>query len=133
MSQQDVDIVQAAFRAFARGDTESVLYLCDENIEITQPPELPGVPRHQHGHSGVLQAFAVWPEHWDDYRTDILRVADLGDHVMVTAIQSGRGRDSGVQVKMQFTYLFAVRAGKIAEWRIFVREEQALRAVELEG
>jgi hypothetical protein len=32
---------------------------------------------------------------------------------------------------MPFTFLFLVRAGKIAEWRIFMREEQALEAVGL--
>ena len=32
---------------------------------------------------------------------------------------------------MEFTFVFAVRSGKIAEWRLFVRPEQALEAVGL--
>ncbi|HKG34933.1 MAG TPA: hypothetical protein VKA89_00695 [Solirubrobacterales bacterium] len=69
MSQANVDVVQAAFAAFIRGDTDAVLQLCAEDIEITQPP----------GAS------------------------------------------------------FAVREGKIAEWRIFVSEDQALEAAGLRG
>jgi ketosteroid isomerase-like protein len=36
VSQENVDIIQAAFRAFERGDMDGVLRLCDENIEIAQ-------------------------------------------------------------------------------------------------
>jgi ketosteroid isomerase-like protein len=123
--------VQAAFAAFEKGDIDGVLGLCDESIEITQPAELPGVSPRQHGHAGVLEAFAIWPEQWDEYRVDILRIADTGDHVMVTTRQRGRGKDSGVEVEARFTFLFSVRAGKIAVWRMFLREEDVLDAVGL--
>ena len=79
MSEQNVQVVRAAFDAFDRGDMEGVLRLCDDNIEITQPAELPGVSRHQHGHPGVLEAFAIWPEQWDDFEIEMVRVEDLGD------------------------------------------------------
>jgi ketosteroid isomerase-like protein len=131
MSQENVEIVRSAFQAFEQGDMEAVLRLCDENIEITQAPELLGVPRNQHGHAGVLEAFAIWPDLWDDYQIEILRLADIGDHVIVTTINRGRGKDSGVPVEMPFAFLFSVRAGKIAEWRLSMREEQALEAAGL--
>src|SRR2546423_928400 len=124
MSQENVEIVRSAFQAFEQGDMEAVLRLCDENIEITQASELLGVPRNQHGHAGVLEAFAIWPDLWDDYQIEILRLADIDDHVIATTINRGRGKDSGVPVEMPFTFLFSVRAGKIAEWRLFMREEQ---------
>jgi ketosteroid isomerase-like protein len=79
----------------------------------------------------VLEAFAIWPEQWDDFHIDILRVAAVDDHVLVTTLQRGRGKVSGVQVETRFTFLFSVRAGKITEWRMFIREEDALEAVGL--
>jgi ketosteroid isomerase-like protein len=112
---------------------EGVLRLCDENIEITQAADLPGVSPHQYGHAGVREAFAIWPEQWDDFRIDILRVADIGNRVLVTTLQHGRGKLSGVEVETRFSFLFSLRAGKIAEWRIFVREEEALEAAGLTG
>lgn len=130
MSQENVEVVRAGFRAFERGDVEAVLELCDEEIEIVQPAELPGVSPRQHGHTGVLEAFAIWPEQWDDFRVEVLDVVDLGeDRVLATTLQRGRGRDSGVPVETRFSFLFSVRAGKIAEWRMFMREEDALDAV----
>jgi ketosteroid isomerase-like protein len=131
MSKANVEIVRAGFQAFEEGDMEAVLRLCDENIEITQAAELLGASRNQHGHAGVLEAFAIWPDLWDDYRVEILRVADVGDHVIVTTINRGRGKESGVPVEMPFTFLFSVRGGKIAEWRLFMREQQALEALRL--
>jgi ketosteroid isomerase-like protein len=128
MSEENVEVVQAAFDAFERGDVESVLNLCDEDIEIVQPAELPGVSPRQHGHAGVLEAFAIWPEQWDDFRVEVVGIADMGDRVLVRTLQHGRGRDSGVPVETRFTFLFALRGGKVVEWRMFMREEDALEA-----
>ena len=132
MSQENVEVVQSAFAGFIRGDTDAVLQVCANDIVITQPPELPGVSPRQYGHSGVLEAFAIWPEQWDEFRIEPPRViADPGDHVVVAARTRGRGKQSGVEVDMEFAFLFTVREGKIAEWQIFVSEDQALEAAGL--
>jgi len=128
MSQANVELVQAAFRAFERRDFEGVLRLCDADIEIIQPPELPDVARRQRGHAGVLEAFAIWPEQWDNYEVEILRIAEIGAQVVVTTLQSGLGKGSGARVEARFSFLFAFRAGKIAEWRMFMQEADALEA-----
>src|ERR671937_144103 len=98
MSQEDAEIVRNAFDAFIRGDIGGVLHLCDADILIAQPEELPGVSRQQRGHSGVLEAFRIWPEQWEDYEIEILRMADLGDYVVVTSRTGGSGRQSRVEV-----------------------------------
>ena len=131
MSQENVQVVQSAFDAWERGHTDAILELCDEGIVVIQPAELPGVPPRQDGHAGVLEAFALWPEYWDDFRVEILRVFDLGDQVVVTNEQRGRSRESGIELAAQFTFLFTLRDRKIAEWRIFVREPEALEAARL--
>jgi uncharacterized protein len=130
MSEENVTIVRQAFDAYLRGDIEGVLRLCAEDIVITQAAEVPGVPPQQRGHQGVLEAFGLWPEQWDDFQIEIERiVADPGDHVVVATRQSGRGKQSGVEVEAHFTFLFTLRDGKIAEWRIFVHEAQAFAAL----
>src|SRR3954453_16288146 len=131
MSRENVEIVRRAFDAFTRGDTDGVLQLCHEDITITQPPELPGVSRQQRGHGGVREAFSIWPEQWDDYYIEILRTADSGDYVVVTARTGGRGKQRGVGGKMEFAFVFTVQDEKIAEMQIFMREDQALEAAGL--
>jgi ketosteroid isomerase-like protein len=130
VSEENVEVVRRAFDAYLAGDTDGVLALCDEDILITQAPEVPGVPPRQHGHAGVLEAFALWPEQWDDFQIEIERVvADPGDYVVVLTHQTGRGKESGVSVEADFYFVFKVRDGKITEWRIFVHEDEALAVV----
>jgi ketosteroid isomerase-like protein len=131
MSEENVEIVRNAFDAFSRGDIEGVLRLCDEDIVISQPQELPGASRQQRGHSGVLEAFRIWPEQWDDYEIEILRIADIGDHVVVISRTGGRGKQSGVEVEMGFSYVLTVRDERIVELKIFMREDQALEVAGL--
>jgi ketosteroid isomerase-like protein len=132
MSEENVEIVRTAFAAFDRGDIEAVLRLCDEDIVITQPAELPGVSAEQRGHPGVLEAFAIWPEQWEDYRMEILRIAAApDDRVVVTTRARGRGRQSGVEVDMGFSFAFAIRDARISEMRIFAREDEARAAAGL--
>ena len=130
MSQENVAIVRRAFDACTGGDLDTVFALCAEDIVITQAAEVPGVSPQQRGHDGVLEAFGAWPEQWDDFEIEIQRiVADPGEHVVVATQQSGRGKQSGVRVEAEFTFVFTVRDGKIAEWRIFVAEGEALAAI----
>lgn len=134
MSEKNVEIVRKAFAAFDRGDTEAILRLCDEDIVITQPPELPDASPEQHGHSGVLEAFAIWPEQWDDYRSEILKIAAAPrGKVFVTTRTRGRGKQSGIEVDMEFSFVFTVRDAKISKVQGFVQEDQALEAAGLSG
>jgi uncharacterized protein len=131
MSQENIDVVRAGFEAFARGDIESVLRLCDEDIVVNEPAEMPDMPPLHRGHAGVLETLAAWPEQWDDYRIEVLRAVDIDDRVVATLHQTGRGKSTGIPVELQTAMVFTVRDGKIAEWSIFLREDEALEAVGL--
>ena len=127
-----MEIVRKAFAAFERGDMEAVLRLADEDIVITQPFDVPGLPAQQHGHSGVLEAFAIWPEQWDDYRVEILRIAAApAGKVIATVRNRGRGKQSGIEVDMEFSFVFTIRDAKITEWQLFVQEDEAFEAAGL--
>ncbi len=124
------NVVRAAFDAFQRGDVDGVLARCDEAIAITQPPELVDAPSTQRGHAGVLEAFAVLPQQWDDFQVDVLDIAEERERVLVTTVNRGRSKDSGIEVETRFPFVFRVHAGKITDWRIFVREADARDAFE---
>jgi len=121
VSAENVEVVRQAFDAYLRSDIDAVLALCSHDIHIIQAPEVAafGVPPEQYGHDGVLEAFGIWPEQWDDFEIELVDVLDdPGDRVVVLTRQRGRGRQSGVEVEAEFCFDFAVRDGKIAEWRI---------------
>ena len=129
MSQENVEIVRSAFEAYKRGDVAAVLAAVDPSVVIVQPLELGGST--QHGHAGVIEALGMWPEEWDDYETDLVRIIDAGEHVVVVAEQRGRSRGTGLELDARFSFLMTLREGKIAGWRLFVHEHEALEAVGL--
>ena len=130
MSQENVEIVRAAFDAYFRGDMESVLRLMDPEIVVMQPPEVPD-GRTLHGHAGVMEAIAAWPEQWDDYQLEIVQIVDAGDNVVVRTHQRGRGKGSGVEVEDEIWFVAGFRNGRIADWRMFGAESDALEAAGL--
>jgi ketosteroid isomerase-like protein len=130
MSQKNVEIVRAVFDAYFRDDMESVLRLADPDIVVMQRPELPD-SMTRHGHAGVVEAIAAWPEQFDAYELEIVQIVDAGDHVVVRTHQRGRGKGSGVDVEDEIWFVFGFRHGKVAEWRMFGAEHEALEAVGL--
>jgi ketosteroid isomerase-like protein len=128
MSQENVEVVRAAFDAYFRGDMESVLRLMDPAIVVSQPPEVPDATT-LHGHAGVMEAIAAWPEQWDDYQLEVVQIMDAGDRVVVKTHQHGRGKGSGVEVEAEIWFVTRFRNGKIADWRMFGTEREALEAV----
>src|SRR3954471_8432552 len=110
MSQENVEIVAAAFDAYLRGDMESALRFVDPEIVVMQRSELPdAMPRH--GHAGVVEAIAVWPDQWDDYQLQIDETREAGEHVIVRSHHRGRGKGSGVDVEDEIWYVFGFRNG----------------------
>ena len=129
MSRENLEIVTRAFEAFERGDFDAILRDCDEDIVVRQPDLLGQLT--QHGHAGVLEAFELWPNQWDDYGQEILYTREVGDHVVVHTRQWGRGKASGINLEMPVTHVFTIRNEKATEWQLFLREDEALKAAGL--
>ena len=130
MSEENVELVQAAFDAYFRGDDRAMLQLVTPDIVVRQFPDQADV-RDYHGHAGLEQVMTEWIGTWDDWSIDILRTRDLGDLVFAAARQQGRGKASGAPIDAEVTFVFTMREGKIARWQMFRSEQQALEAVGL--
>src|SRR3954447_14445955 len=129
MSKENVEIVRAAFEDFGRGDMTSLLAKVDPEIVIVQPRELGGAT--QHGHAGLREAFALWPEQWDDYEATITKTIDAGEQVVVAARTTGRSRATGLELAADFSFVMTLRDRKITDWRLFLHEDEALEAAGL--
>jgi ketosteroid isomerase-like protein len=54
-----------------------------------------------------------------------------GDTVVVSVVQHGRGRTSGIEMQAPYFILFTFRAGKIVRMESFIEEAYALEAAGL--
>ncbi len=127
MSKENLELVQAAFDAYFRGDEPAMLALVDPKVVVTQLPDQPDVQSYR-GHEGLIRAMADWVGTWADYSIDVLGMSERGDHVLVSCRQRGRGKGSGLAMQHDVHFLFTVREGKLARWQMFHTEQGALEA-----
>src|SRR5256886_697956 len=130
MSQESMDVVQAAIDAYFRGDESAMLDRAAPDIIVTQFPDQPDV-RDYRGHEGLLQVMAEWIDIWDDWSVEILHIREIGDRVLVDARQRGRGKRSGAPFEVEVTFVLTVRHDKIVRWQMFHSKQRALKAVGL--
>ncbi len=128
MSRESVQVVRAAYEAYLRGDVAGMLERVAPDVVVHQPPDQVDA-RTSVGHEGLLAIMGEWIGEWEDYRVEMLRMVDADPHVVVTIRQSGRGKGSGVEVESEYAFVYTVEAGKVAQWRMFTSEDQALQAV----
>ena len=131
MSQGNLKLVRSAFDAYFRGDEPALLKLVAADVVITQfPDQVDG--REYVGHEGFRRVMADWTGSWDDWSIEILGVEEVGDVVLATAQQRGRGRTSGAPMDAGAAFVFTVRESVIARWEMFSSEKQAREAMGLE-
>ncbi len=56
MSEENVEIVRRAYAAWARGDIQAIVDLCDPEVVIAQPAQVPDSKSYR-GHPGVVATF----------------------------------------------------------------------------
>jgi ketosteroid isomerase-like protein len=129
MSQENVEIVRAAYEAWNAGDMDAFRELLASDV-IARTPE--GWP--EPGPFVGREAFIRWCEQlretWDaDALNPIGDFIDIGDRVAVRQIWRGAG--SGPEANLEMTWVGTVRKGKIVFVEFFWDHAEALEAVGL--
>jgi ketosteroid isomerase-like protein len=132
MPEGNREIVQALFDAWFRGDDVAQAALVDSEVVVTQFPEQVDA-RPYHGRAGMREVVSDWVDTWDDYALEILDMREIGDHVLISLHQTGRGKGSGIPMEGDAFFVATVRAGKVVRLQMFPSEEQALEAAQPSG
>ncbi len=129
MAAEAQDIARRGLDLFNRGDLDQLDALIDENMQATVPVTLPNAGVYL-GHAGFRRMVEQWQEAWEDFRVEVESAEPHGDDaVLVSVIQHGRGRGSGVEASMPAVYLMRVRAGRVVDWRMCATRDEALAHV----
>jgi ketosteroid isomerase-like protein len=130
MSEENVEIVRAAFEAWNRGDFDRLLSLWSEEAEFYPlRAQLEGRPYH--GHKGLRRFVAEIGEEWRDVRFEIDELRDAGEHVIGAGRFRARGRTSGLNLNVPLGVIGAVRNERIVYGRMFSDPAEALEAAGL--
>ena len=130
MSQENVEIVRGAVEALQAGDDERVLAHFHEEIEIHEPPDMPGASVRR-GHSGYRESRVSLEETFRAIAYEPVEFIDAGERVLVVVRYQGRARHSDLPVDLLVYWLYAFRADKVIRVDMFFERAEALEAAGL--
>jgi len=129
MSQENVEIVERMYAAFASGEAATALSYFDPEVAVDATHRVDG--RVGRGYEELGAILAEWMSTWDEWRQEVEEIRDLDDSVLVIETQRGLGKGSGAEWEGRFGMLYEMRRGKITRWTIFDDPRKALDAVGL--
>src|SRR5579859_4111697 len=121
------------YEAWFRKDPSEMGTL-DPEIELHPDPENEwvGIDDTYRGPDGVLAYIRTVEEAVEDYRPEVERFIDAGDKVVTLAVERGRGRGSGAEVRsVRTAHVWTLRDGKAIRLDLYNDRSEALKAVGL--
>jgi ketosteroid isomerase-like protein len=130
VSQENVEIVRRANEALNRGGVEAALEYLDPNIEYIPSAQWPEA-RVYKGYDGMREFQALWTEQFDQFRLDLERLIDAGDHVIALIYLRGHIKGTADQIEQLIGYDCEIRDGRLACMCVYSSWAEALKAVGL--
>jgi ketosteroid isomerase-like protein len=129
MSQENVDVMRAAFEAWNAGDMDTFRELHDPDVVSRFVEDWPE-PGPFVGREAVMREWEQMRETWNaDAVESISDFIDAGDRVAVRVIWRGAGH--GPEMKLEITNVITVRKGRIVDQEFFWDHAEALEAIGL--
>jgi ketosteroid isomerase-like protein len=129
MSEQNVEVDRATFKAWNAWDMDALRDLYSPDIIMRHPEGWPE-PGPFVGREAVMRQFEQLRETWDaDAVEPIGDFIDVGDRVAVRIVLHGEGR--GPEANIEMTNVVTVRNGKIVFIEFFWDHAEALETLGL--
>jgi len=129
MSQQNVEIVRAMYRAFHDGDAEGAFAYFDPEVAVDASVRVDGEVGR--GREDLARIIGEWVDGFDDWREEIEEIRDLGDQVCAVATQRGRGQRSGIETETRYAVLYELRGDTIIRMTLYAEPSDAFKAASL--
>jgi ketosteroid isomerase-like protein len=121
MPSEGSEFAARVYAAVNARDREAIRALSDPDIVVGTTVEA------YRGPEAVLDWMDEGDEAFDDFAVDLLEVEEIGEHVVVSMRQRGRGKASGAEVEDRITHVWTVREGRAARLQSFAHREDAGR------
>ncbi len=132
MSQQNIEIVQRFYDAWARDELPGPIELMDTEIEYVNPAGAvePGTRRGLDAFRGAIEKVF---EGWETWQMAPEEFTAVGDQVAVVVRYRARGRGSGVEVEGHESALWTLRGGRVVRYAWFHQPADAFEAAGVRG
>lgn len=134
MPEQNAEVVRRWWQGFNE-DGVPPLELCDEDVEIRNPPEflVRGLFK---GHDGVRRwCEQVW-DIFDDVRVEPEEIIDVpgeGETVLMMLRATGKAAASGIALELEWAAIWTIQNGRMTTAQGYLRRAEALEAAGLPG
>src|SRR6185295_14082802 len=123
MSQENVEVVRAAYEAFGRGGLDRFMEYFTDDVDYRADDTGP-----IHGKDALRAFYQDWIDTFDSFRMELVELVDAGEDTVVAVERfAGRAKLSGVETDQIAGDVFTVRNGKIARGREYLTPEEALQ------
>ena len=112
MSQENVDTIRTIYKAFNERRLEDIMPLCHEDVEWHQVGPFPDSNIYR-GREQLGSLFGMFLDTFEDFRFDIDKLLDSGDHVVVIGSAHGTGGASGLELDTGFVHVCRLREGLV--------------------
>ncbi len=130
MSQENVEIIRRAWKAYADHGIEGAAEYFAEDGVIEDFPDLPDRTTYV-GREGLVERNRHFIEVWGDFVIEPVEFIDAGDLVIVVWEIHGHGTASGAPVDSPGVFVYELRDGMVVRDRAFTSKSKALAALGL--
>jgi ketosteroid isomerase-like protein len=132
MSQENVEVVEAAWNAFAQAGLDAVAAYWTEDVDHRAIEGAPDDRGPMHGKDALRAYYQDWLDTFDDIKNEVVELIDAGgDQVIAVLDASGRAKLSGIETKLTYAVVYTIRDRKIARGREYATRKEALEAAGL--
>jgi ketosteroid isomerase-like protein len=126
VSNEHLDTAVRGIEAYNRGDLDGMLELVAEDVKFVVPDSMANSGTYR-GYDGYREMLEHWDDAWDEFQVEVGEPFEHDDAVIVPVVQHGRGRGSGIVIRMNAAYLMRFRDGLLYHWQVCESREEALR------
>src|SRR5438034_3775029 len=129
MSQENIELVRAAFEAWNAGDMDALRELYDPAIVVRYAEGWPEGSEPTMGREAVMHLFGQMRETWDADALEPISFIDAGDRVIVRFIWHGVGH--GPNLNLEVSSVNTLRKGTVILLEYFWDHAEALETLGL--
>ena len=130
MSPASIELIRRAFDAFNRRDLEAIRALHHRDVRVDWSASRGLEAGVYTGLSEVLGFFRTFFDTFDAIHVEADEFIESGELIVVPNCAHLRGRD-GIETIARSTFVFEVRAGRVASLCLYQERADALRALDL--
>jgi len=132
VSRENLEIVEVALRAYARGGLDAASEHWTDDIDHRAIEGAIDDRGPIHGREAMRAYVQDWLDTFDDVKTEVVELIDAGgDDVVAVLRVSGRAKQSGIETDLTYAVAYTIRDGKIARGREYRTRAEALEAARL--